>query len=336
MLRRILWPVVRIGGGQLPRPALAMRPAVTTFQGAVAPNCDALTSPIAKCVAKSTSEIMDKKDLTHFRRLYRLVLGNFSPPPGRWRIATALLFGIVCHAVFAVAVLAMIVAMFFGMSESFGNVPQPWAWVANIALVLQFPLTHSFLLSNKGRRLLARLAPTGYGKTLSTTTYAIIASAQLFVLFAFWTPCGGFWWRAEVGLLARFCVLYGLSWLLLIKASYDAGAEVQSGALGWMSLLQKITPNFPDMPTTGLFRIVRQPIYVAFALTLWTVPVWTPDQLLLAISFTSYCLLAPRLKERRFAKIYGARFARYKARVPYIFPRFRLSTSRRNSAVRRG
>jgi hypothetical protein len=26
------------------------------------------------------------------------------------------------------------------------------------------------------------------------------------------------------------------------------------------------------MPSLGLFRIIRQPIYVAFALTLWTVP----------------------------------------------------------------
>ena len=320
MLRRNHWPEERIGGGQLTRPALAMRPAVTTFQGAVAPNCDALTSPIAKCVAKSTSVIMDKKDLTHFRRLYRLVLGNFSPPPGRWRIATALLFGIVCHALFAVAVLAMIVAMFYGMSESFGNVPQPWAWVANIALVLQFPLTHSFLLSNKGRRLLARLAPAGYGKTLSTTTYAIIASAQLFVLFAFWTPSGVIWWRAEGGLLALFCVLYGLSWLLLIKASYDAGAEVQSGALGWMSLAQDKKPEFPDMPTTGLFRVIRQPIYVSFALTTWAVPVWTPDQLAVAVSLTAYCLLAPMLKERRFAQRYGDRFDAYRRAVPYALP----------------
>ena len=113
---------------------------------------------------------------------------------------------------------------------------------------------------------------------------------------------------------------YATSWLILLKASFDAGAEVQSGALGWMSLLARIRPVFPDMPTSGLFRLIRQPIYVAFALTLWTPPVWTPDQLVLAISLTAYCLLAPRLKERRFAARYGARFDRYRARVPYILP----------------
>ncbi|MFU8823496.1 MAG: isoprenylcysteine carboxylmethyltransferase family protein, partial [Yoonia sp.] len=64
-------------------------------------------------------------------------------------------------------------------------------------------------------------------------------------------------------------------------------------------------------------------IYVAFALTLWTVPVWTPDQLLLAISYTAYCLLAPRMKEKRFAQRYGADFARYRAQVPYALPRWK-------------
>jgi steroid 5-alpha reductase family enzyme len=101
----------------------------------------------------------------------------------------------------------------------------------------------------------------------------------------------------------------------------DAGAEVQSGALGWMSLMARIRPVFPDMPDRGLFRVIRQPIYVAFALTLWTVPVWTPDQLALALGYTGYCLIAPRLKERRFAARYGARFERYRDAVPYALPR---------------
>ena len=85
------------------------------------------------------------------------------------------------------------------------------------------------------------------------------------------------------------------------------------------------------MPTQGLFRLIRQPIYVAFALTLWTPPVWTPDQLVLAISFTAYCLLAPRLKERRFATRYGARFEHYRATVPYVLPRLTTRKDQNNA-----
>ncbi|TVQ00103.1 MAG: isoprenylcysteine carboxylmethyltransferase family protein [Roseinatronobacter sp.] len=253
--------------------------------------------------------------------LVRLLRAAARPPPGAGRIALALALGLVTHAVFALGVLAMIVAMFFGLSESFGRVPQPYAWAANMALILQFPLAHSLFLTAKGSRILARLVPGPHGATLATTTYALIASAQLLALFTLWTPSGIVWWRAEGAAFVLVCAAYAAAWLILLKASFDAGAEVQSGALGWMSLMARIAPRFPDMPTRGLFRVIRQPIYVAFALTLWTVPVWTPDQLLLAVAFTAYCLLAPRLKERRFAMRYGARFAAYRARTPYALPR---------------
>jgi protein-S-isoprenylcysteine O-methyltransferase Ste14 len=256
-------------------------------------------------------------------RLLALARAACRPPPGARRIALALCYGVACHAIFAAAVLAMVVGMFHGMGAGLGTVPWPWAALANAALVMQFPLAHSFLLSAPGERLLARLAPRPHGATLSTTSYAIVASVQLLALFALWTPSGITWWRAEGVALWIACAAYGASWILLAKASFDAGAEVQSGALGWMSLMAAARPAFPGMPTRGLFSLVRHPIYVAFALTLWTVPAWTPDQLALALALTAYCLLAPMLKERRLAARHGEEFARYRARVPYAVPRLR-------------
>jgi methanethiol S-methyltransferase len=254
-------------------------------------------------------------------RLISLIRAALSPPPGLGRVFLALGLGLLCHALFAVSVLSMIVAMYFGLSESFGRVPLPWAVLANAALILQFPFLHSVFLTNRGGRVLARLIPGPHGATLATTTYAIIASAQLLALFTLWTPSGIVWWRAEGTAFWLICSAYAASWILLGKASFDAGAEVQSGALGWMSLMARIRPIFPDMPTQGLFRLIRQPIYLAFALTLWLVPVWTPDQLALAVSYTAYCLLAPRLKERRFKARYGDKFEQYAATVPYVVPR---------------
>lgn len=256
----------------------------------------------------------------HIKRLWTLFHGVFTPEPGLGRIALALSFGLVVHVIFAVAVIAMVVAMFFGMSESLGAVPYPYAIAVNALLVLQFPIAHSVLLSGPGMRLLSRLVPGPHGGTLSTTTFAIIASLQLLLLFAFWTPSGIIWWRADGWVFWAICGAYGASWLLLLKASWDAGAEVQAGALGWMTLMKNSKLRFPDMPTGGLFRLIRQPIYLSFALTLWTVPVWTPDQLALALVLTVYCLAAPKLKERRFEKRYGQRFREYQRDVPYIVP----------------
>ena len=255
----------------------------------------------------------------HIARLFTLLRAALNAPRGFGRITSALVLGAVCHLIFALAVGAMIATMFFGMQHSLGRAA--WPVMANAALIAQFPLAHSLLLSRKGQTVLAWIYPAPHGKTLISTTYAIIASAQLLALFALWTPSGIIWWQAEGAAYWALCTAYTASWLLLMKASFDAGVEVQSGALGWLSMLARIRPVYPQMPTRGLFAIIRQPIYVAFALTLWTVPVWTPDQLALALTLSAYCLIAPRAKERRFAARYGADFDRYRAAVPYAIPR---------------
>lgn len=254
-------------------------------------------------------------------RLFDLIKAATNPPPGASRITLALIMGLICHVTFGVAIMAMIAAMFFGLSQSFGTVAWPWAGLVNLLLILQFPIVHSILLTKRGTYILSRLVPGPHGETLATTTYAIIASAQLLALFALWTPSGIIWWQAEGTVFWVLTMAYAMSWLLLTKASFDAGAEVQSGALGWMSLMGRIRPIFPKMPIHGMFRLIRQPIYAAFALTLWLVPVWTPDQLVLALSYTAYCFFAPILKERRFALRYGKYFQRYRALVPYFLPR---------------
>lgn len=230
------------------------------------------------------------------------------------------------------------VAMFFGMSRSLGALTAPWSWIANALVLAQFPVMHSFLLTRRGRALLAHLAPAGTGTTLSSTTYVTLASLQIFALFGFWSPSGHIWWQAHGAAFVVLTVLYAGSWLLLGKALSDAGLALQTGSLGWVALLRKKNPIYPKMPQTGLFRLSRQPIYVAFTLTLWTVPTWTPDQLIVAIALTSYCLVAPLFKEARFRRIYGSPFDAYARNVPYWlpWPRKRRSTQAGTSLLATG
>lgn len=245
---------------------------------------------------------------------------GITPPAAKARRAVALSYGVVCHAAFAAGVLTMMAAMYFGMSRSLGTVPSPWNWVANAALLAQFPIVHSLLLTTRGRALLTRLAPSGTGSTLSTTTYVTVASLGVFALFALWTPTGTIWWQAHGTALWALSAAYAASWLLLGKSMLDAGLSVQTGSLGWTALLRGRRPVYPPMPVTGLFRLTRQPIYVSFTLTLWTVPTWTPDQLVVALTLTGYCVIAPLFKEARFRRIYGEAFDRYARAVPYWLP----------------
>jgi len=249
----------------------------------------------------------------------------------RWMIA--FLYGLLCHVIFTGSVVTMLVAMFFGMSQSFGKIPAPYSYFFNLLLLLQFPIVHSFLLSSLGKKYLLYFSPKQYSKTLAPTIFALLASIQLFLLFFCWTPTQILIWEASGISYYLMCMLYSLSWLLLIWASIDAGAELQSGALGWMSLAQNKAPKFPDLPTFGLFKFIRQPIYASFALTTWTTPNWTLDQLLIAVVFTVYCVIAPIFKERRLEKRFGDKFTDYKSQVPYMVPS--LSRKKQNSVQNR-
>jgi protein-S-isoprenylcysteine O-methyltransferase Ste14 len=120
--------------------------------------------------------------------------------------------------------------------------------------------------------------------------------------------------------LVAHTALFLSAWLFLLKALYDGGMGLQTGSIGWLALLRGTKPAFPALPTRGTFVVCRQPIYLGFALTLWTGPVWTPDRLLLAVLWTTYCVFGPRHKERRFLAFHGEVFARYQQRVPYMLP----------------
>jgi 2-polyprenyl-3-methyl-5-hydroxy-6-metoxy-1,4-benzoquinol methylase len=243
-----------------------------------------------------------------------------APDVTRLHRGLALAYGLLCHAAFAVGVGTMIAAMLFGMSRSFGTVPAPWSIFTDALLLLQFPLLHSVLLTRPGVTVLRQLSPRAISTAMTTTTYALVASIQTFLLFALWTPSGTIWWRAEALVFWLIVGLNAVSWLLLLKAIWDAGPALQIGLLGWWAVVHKRSPAYPLLPTKGLFRVVRQPIYVAFSLTLWTVPTWTPDQLAVAIVLTIYCLVGPLLKENRFRQYYGSSFRTYAARVPYWLP----------------
>lgn len=239
------------------------------------------------------------------------------------RVGLALAYAGACHGLFALGGGAMVFSLYTGLTHSLGAAPWPWALAANLVLLIQFPLAHSWLLGAKGRALLARLAPFGEGKRLATSTYVIIASAQLLILFTLWTPTGLVVFQAQGLAFWAMTALFAGSWVLLAKASFDAGPGLQSGWIGWIALLRNRAPRYPDMPQSGLFKVIRQPIYAAFALALWTPPIWTLDQLVIAVTYTAYCLFAPLRKEARFKQAYRDRFERYREAVPYWLPRIK-------------
>ncbi|MBX3463458.1 MAG: isoprenylcysteine carboxylmethyltransferase family protein [Planctomycetes bacterium] len=238
----------------------------------------------------------------------------------RWAAGT---MALLCHTAFAAAVASMALALATGLQRGAGRLPGGWGWLANLVLVLQFPLLHSFLLSARGRPWLRLLSPVGHGQTLAPTTYVLTGSLQLLLAFWAWTPSGVVWHAPEGATGALQWGLFGAAWLFLVKALWDAGLGLQSGAAGWWALWRDRPVAYGGMPTQGLFARCRQPIYLGFALVLATAPCWTPDWALLSVPWIGYCAVGPRWKERRWERLFGDRFRAYRATVPYLLPRIR-------------
>jgi len=237
------------------------------------------------------------------------------------RRVVALRVALVTHGMFALGVGAMVFSLFDGLRSGLGPFHGRAALAANSLLVIQYPILHSLGLTDRGRSLLGRLAPSAFARDLSSSLYVAFASFQLLCVFALWSPTGVVVWEAHGALRALSIALYAGSWLLLGKAMHDAGLGVQMGFLGWRAVWRGEPPRYGPMPEQGLFRWCRQPVYLAFALTLWTGPRITPDRLMLAIPWTAYCVLGPLLKERRYLALYGTRFDAYRKLVPYWWPR---------------
>jgi protein-S-isoprenylcysteine O-methyltransferase Ste14 len=238
------------------------------------------------------------------------------------RRALALGYGLACHGAFGIAIAVMVANLHQGMRFGLGTLTGATAWAVDLLLLLQFPLLHSFLLTRRGRRTLAALAPAPYGRDLAPTTYALLAALQLLLTFGLWSPSGSLLWQPQGWLAWAWWLPFVASWLFLLRALADGGLGLQTGFVGWTAVLRGRRPVYGPMPEHGLFARCRQPIYLGFALTLWSGPVWTPDHLLVAAVWTTYCVVGPLHKERRYATIHGPAFDAYRRRVPYLIPRF--------------
>ena len=250
------------------------------------------------------------------------------------RRSLALVMGVIAHGSFAIAIGLMAYALAFGMrlpeGISLGTATGTQAWGLNALLVVQFPLLHSWLLTTRGGCALTRLVPIGrvwiagraltYGQVLAPTLYATVAAWQLALTFLCWSPLSAWTWQPTGGLALAWWGAFVCAWLFLVRALHDAGLGLQTGWIGWTALWRGTAPRYPRMPQTGLFLRSRQPIYLGFAMVLCSGPVWTLDHCVIASAWTTYCVLGPLLKERRFGTRYGADFEAYRRRVPYFFP----------------
>ena len=74
-----------------------------------------------------------------------------------------------------------------------------------------------------------------------------------------------------------------------------------------------------------VYKRVRHPLYIGWAIAFWATPTMTVGHLLFAGVLTGYMALAALIEERDLVAHFGQRYEDYRRRVPMFVPRWKLA-----------
>jgi protein-S-isoprenylcysteine O-methyltransferase Ste14 len=246
-------------------------------------------------------------------------------------------YGVVCYAVFfATFLYAVGFIGGFGVPTTLDGPPRgPLAQgiAINAALLGLFAVQHSVMARRWFKERWTRIVPP----VLERSTYVLLSSLALILLFWQWQPLGGTVWSIEnpMGRTVLFS-LFAFGWALVLVSTFLINHFDLFGLRQvWLHLRGRpyTKLNFGE---PGPYRLVRHPLYVGWFFAFWMTPVMTYAHLLFAVATTAYILIAIQLEERDLVHEHGASYEDYRRRVPMLVPFTRNATATRQKLERAG
>lgn len=184
-------------------------------------------------------------------------------------------------------------------------------------LLTLFAVQHSGMARPGFKRWWTRVIP----EPIERSTYVILSSASLALLFALWQPLPALVWSVAnpvgVGVL---WALFALGWTVVLLSTFMIGhADLFGLRQVWLNLRDGMR-GADEFRTPAFYRIVRHPIMVGFLIAFWATPTMTVGHLFFAVATTGYILLAVQLEERDLVAQFGNTYRQYRARVPAFVP----------------
>ena len=232
----------------------------------------------------------------------------------------AFLYGVACYVSFFASFLYAVGFIGnFGVPKSIDSGPEvPFlgALAINAALLGVFAVQHSVMARQWFKRAWTRFVPS----VVERSTYVLLSSLALLLLFWKWQPMGGVIWKVENSMgQAVIYGLYAAGWGIVLAATFLINHFDLFGLRQvWLNLRGRAyTPL--AFRTPGMYRLVRHPLYVGWLTVFWAAPVMTAAHLVFALATTAYILLAIQFEERDLIRAH-AEYAEYRERVPMILP----------------
>jgi len=233
----------------------------------------------------------------------------------------AFFYGLVAYGVFFVSVtyaIGFVSGFLVPKTIDTGTTgPLGESLIVNIHLMALFAIQHSVMARKGFKQWWTQYVP----KAVERSTYVLLASLVLLLLFWQWRPIPTVVWQIEDRPLAM--ILTGVShlgWLIVFTSTFLINHFELFG-------LHQVANNLSGRPMPAVrfrapvfYKLVRHPIYLGFIIAFWAAPTMTAGHLLFAAVTTAYILVGIQLEERDLVELFGDEYRNYRRRVAMIVP----------------